>query len=749
MSATYSRRDFLIGTAALAGGVAFGSFSLNILAATPAPTNPLLDGLAPNAAAFNPWVKITPDKIVLITPHADVGQGVVSIQAALIAEELDLELDQFETDFGPPSPVYYNSGLVDEFSLKRPTDQSEEAQAARAAALQYIKDAGLQMTGGSSTVLDSYEKLRVAGAVARETLKVAASSRTGIAINDLKTEAGAVLLPDGTRIPYTELAADAANLPPVENVVLRPPADWHLLGQTMKRLDIQAKSNGTLKFSIDLDFDGMVYASVKLNPNKGAPLNSFDASRAEGMPGVIKILPVTNGIAVVASNTWYAFQALEAIDCDWADADYPKEQADHWALVEASFKPEIVDNVWRDIGNVDQALSQGDVIEAEYRVPYAAHQPLEPLSAVALVQESSVEVWAGHQIPQGVQHMAAAIAGLQPDQSTFHNQYSGGSFGHRLEFEHIRYSVEIANQFRGTPVKLTFSREEDFIQDFPRQIGIGRNRGIVDNGKIVATDFHIATASALRSMFGRMGMEAEGPDSQIPSGVWNMTYDIPNFRTTAYAVTGVSPTSSWRSVGAVTAGFLGESFIDELLHAAGQDPLKARIEMSTVDYHRKVLEAVADMSNWNGTLGNGKGRGVAFVESFGVPVAEVVEVSVTDKGIRIDKVWLAADVGGVMDPVNFENQAQGGVVWGLGHAINCEITYANGVAQQTNFHAHEGMRMHQCPEIEIRGLANNPSIRGIGEPPVPPAGAALANAIFAATGQRIREMPFNKYIDFV
>jgi isoquinoline 1-oxidoreductase beta subunit len=238
-------------------------------------------------------------------------------------------------------------------------------------------------------------------------------------------------------------------------------------------------------------------------------------------------------------------------------------------------------------------------------------------------------------------------------------------------------------------------------------------------------------------------------DVQIPQGVWNMTYAIPNFRTTAYAVAGLSPCSSWRSVGASTGGFFGECFIDELIHAAGLDPLRARIDMCSVDYHREVLEEVGNMSRWSGPLGNGKGRGVAFVESFGVPVAEVIEVSATDKGIRIDKVWVAADVGRVVDPVNFENLVQGGVVWGLGHAMNCELTYADGAVQQRNFNSHEGMRLYQCPTIEVRGLENGPELRGIGEPPVPPAAPALANAIFAATGKRIREMPFNKFIDFV
>jgi len=251
------------------------------------------------------------------------------------------------------------------------------------------------------------------------------------------------------------------------------------------------------------------------------------------------------------------------------------------------------------------------------------------------------------------------------------------------------------------------------------------------------------------SQAGRLGQPAPGPDSQIPAGAWNMPFAIPNLRVRGYKVPELAPISSWRSVGASTAGFFAEGFLDELIHAAGADQMDERIRLCNNDIHRKVLQTVAEMSGWGSDLGPRRGRGVALVESFGVPVAEVVEVTDTDQGIKIDKVFVAADVGKVIDPINFDNLVKGGVVWGLGHAMNCEITYSDGIAEQTNFHAHEGMRMHQCPAIEVHGLENAPKIRGIGEPPVPPAAPALANAIFAATGQRLREMPFNKFIDFV
>ncbi|QOZ26956.1 xanthine dehydrogenase family protein molybdopterin-binding subunit [Bradyrhizobium sp. CCBAU 51753] len=744
-----SRRVFIIGSAAVAGGVAFGSYSNAEQAAPVANGNPLAAGLGPNSATFNPWVEISPEKITLIAQHADIGQGVGSVQPILIAEEMDLDPGQFEVRFAGPSPAYFNTGFADEFAPFLAADQSPAAEAARAAVLQNLRKSGLQMTGGSSTIPDTYEKLRIAGAVARETLKVAAADRAGVALADVRTASGHVILPNGTKIPYVALAADAAKIAPVLDVKPRDPSTWRLVGKPMTRLDIKSKVMGELKFGIDLKMEGMMYASVKLNPNKGQPLKSYDARKAQAMPGVKKILEIKNGVAVVATNSWYAMKAVAAIDCEWAPSTYPAEQADHWKVLESSFKPEFLGKEWRKIGDVETGLKAGTLVEAEYRAPYLAHAPLEPLNGIGIVTDAGMEIWVGHQSPQFVQSVAATAIGIKPEQVTFHNQWTGGSFGHRLEYENVRVLAEIANQMRGTPIKLVFSREEDFIQDIPRQIAIARHRGAIDKGKIVAADLQLASTAPLKGLLERSGIPSKDPDAQLASGLWNVYYDIPNFRATTFEAQGLSPCTTWRSVGASTAGFFTESFIDELLHAAGVDPLKGRIEMCAVPHYRKLLETLAEMSDWKGPLGNGKGRGVAFVEAFGTPTAEVVEVTATDRGIRIDKVWIAVDVGKVVDPVNFENQVQGGVVWGLGHAINCELTYAKGGVQQTNYHHHEAMRIYQCPVIEVRGLENDPKVRGVGEPPVPPAAPALANAIFAATGKRIREMPFNKFIDFV
>lgn len=741
---TFTRRAFLVGSAAVAGGVAFGAYLV-----VRDPENPNHQDLPEGAASFNPWVRIDASGVTLITPHADIGQGAVSMQAALIAEEMDLEWGGFEVDFGRPAPAYWNTAMAADGAPVLPWDDSFGARAMRSTMGGLLKVMGMQGTGGSSSTPDSFVKLREAGAMARETLKSAASARTGVAMADLRTEAGAVHLPDGTAIPYADLAAEAAQIDPVQDTPLRDPSTWRLIGHDMPRLDIEAKSTGQPMYGIDLELPGMVRASVRVNPRKGGTLNGFDATEAETMQGVEQILEIPGGVAVIATNTWYAMQALDAISYDWGPADYAPDQDAHWAALEDSFTEETLDKEWLNSGDVEAEMPGAEMLEAEYRVPYVAHQPLEPLNAIVLVEDDRVQVWTGHQMPRFLQQQVAAITGHDADQVVFHNQYAGGSFGHRLEFDYVKQATHVAMQLRGTPVKIIYSRETDFAQDFPRQITMGRARGAVREGRVISFDTQIAAPSAMRSQMARLGQPLPGPDGQLAAGIWQQPYGFENVRMRGYAVEGLSPVSSWRSVGASANGFVGEGFLDELIHAAGADPLEERIRLCTLDdVSRRVLEAVGEMSNWGEALPEGTGRGVALVHSFGVPCAEVVEVTNTESGIRLNRVWVAADVGRVVDPVNFENIVKGGVIWGLGHAMNCEITYTDGIADQTNFHSHEGMRMHQVPEIFVRGLENG-GVRGIGEPPVPPAAPALANAIFAATGQRLREMPFWNHIDFV
>ena len=741
---TIARRSFLTGSAAIVGGVAFGVYRYK----TPY-ANPLLNGLPEGEAALTAYVKIDASGITLITPRADSGQGAYSVQAILIAEELDVELDQINVDPGMPDKAYYNTALGADGAPFAPTDDSFAANTTRAVMGSMMKFAGMQITGGSTTVPDSYEKLRVAGAVARETLKMAAAEKTDIAVADLRTKSGKVITPDGTEIRYEDLAAIAATLDPVEDVALRDPNTWRILGKQHQRYDTVAKSTGTQAYSIDFKRDGMVHAMVRTNPRRGGEMISFDDTEAKAMRGVQKVLPITGGVAVVADNTWRAIQAANAVEIEWGAAPYPAEMDAHWQALSDSFNDDQQDSRQRDDGDVVAALDGADVIEAEYRAPYLAHAPLEPISAVVEVSEDRVDVWTGTQIPRFVQTNVSKVTGVDFDDVHVHVLMMGGSFGHRLEDRIVKEATEVAMQMPGIPVKLTYSREEDMAHDDTRQIAMGRGRGSVKNGQVETMDLGIAMPSVVASQMGRQGLSLPGPDTQIVAGAWEQPLSIPNYRITGYRAPELAPISSWRSVGASTNGFFHDVFLDELIHAAGADQMEERLRLCWHEPSRKVLEKVAEMSNWGAPLAPKKGRGVGFCMSFGVAVAEVVEVTNTDDGIKLDKVWVAAEVGKVVDPNMFENMVQGGVNWALGHAIMSEITYSDGMTEQENFDTFESLRMYQSPKIEVAGLENGDHVRGIGEPMVPPAAAALSNAIFAATGQRIREMPMNKFIDFV
>jgi len=742
---TIARRSFLIGSALVAGGVVFGAYVVR-----KPHDNPLLEGLGEGEAALTPYVRIDADGVTLITPRADKGQGAYHVQAALLAEELDVELADIRVDPGPPSPIYWNTALAAEAAEFLVPAQGMMRSTAEVALGSAMKVMGIQVTGGSSTVPDGFDKLRAAGASARETLKLAAAEMAGVEAADTTTEAGHVILPDGSKMAYANLAVAAARIEPVTDVLLRTPEQWRIIGKPMQRIDIVAKSTGTQRYGIDADIDGMVHATVLMNPAQTGPINGFDATEARKMRGVIDIVPVTGGVGIVADNTWRAFQAAQAIEADWGAAPFPATMDEHWGTLAASFDEDHRDSTKRDDGDVEAALAGADeVLEAEYRVPYAAHAPLEPINAVVRVDEDAVEVWTGTQIPRFVQANIAKITGIDANNITVHVAMMGGSFGHRLEDEVVKQATEIAMQMKGTPVKLTYSREEDMMHDFPRQIAMARLRGAVKDGQVDTLDLSIAMPSITLSQLGRQGQPAPGPDSQIVAGAWNAPHDIPNHRVRGYRAPQLAPISSWRSVGAVSNGFFYNAAFDELVHQAGADPLQERLRLSARHARAKaVLEAVAKMSDWQGVLGNGRGRGIALTESFGVPCAEVVDVSATENGIRIEKVWVAAEVGTIVDPVNFENQVMGGVIWGLGHAMNCEITYTDGIADQDNYHVHEGMRLAQTPEINVHGLEVGNVVRGIGEPPVPPTAPALAGAIFAATGTRLREMPFANFVDF-
>ena len=741
---TITRRTFIVGTAAIAGGIAFGYYAYK----KPV-ENPLLDGLGAGEAAITPYVKIDESGVTIITPRADSGQGVYSVQAALVAEELDVELADISIDPGVPSAAYFNGKVIAEGLPFASTDMGTLAKGARTMGHVLGKLMGVQVTGGSSTVADAYEKLRIAGAVARETLKQVAAEKSGLSVDVLRTEKGHVVLPDGTSIPYTALAGAASMVEPVSEVTLRDQSDWRYLTKSMQRIDTVAKSTGTLTYGIDLRFDDMVFATVRTNPRLGGGVRGYDARDARTARGVIDIIPVTGGAAVVADNTWRAFAAADMIDFDWGEAPYPHEQADLWDAVSSAFTKDQQDSRFKDEGDVVGLTDAPDTISAEYRIPYLGHAPLEPMNAVVKYDGVRLDVWTGTQIPLFMIGNIERLHGIPAEHIHIHNQYMGGSFGRRLEDDYVQQAVEIALAMPNMPIKMTWSRQEDMTHDFPRPMQIARARGAVKNGRVDGFDLGIAAASTTASQLPRIGQPAFGPDIAIVAGAWDQPLAIPNYRVTGYRAPTTVPVSSWRSVGASGNAFFHNGFLDELFRAAGVDPLEELLRLCSHDLSTKVLEAAGEMSNWGSQLGPNRGRGIAFTVAFGVPTAEVVEVTNTPQGIKIDAVYVAAEVGKVIDPDNFQNQAEGGVIWALGHAMNCEMTYSDGMAEQTNFHAYEAMRLYQAPKVIVRALENGPEVRGIGEPTVPPAAPALANAIFDATGQRIREMPMNKHIEFV
>src|SRR6056297_3793985 len=361
----------------------------------------------------------------------------------------------------------------------------------------------------------------------------------------------------------------------------------------------------------------MLHAAIRLNPGQGAALTGYDASKAVTMRGVQKIIGIPGGIAVIANNTWRAMRAAEAITCDWAAAPYPAAMANHWQALSDSFTSDALDSQFRDEGDVEAALEGGTDIEVEYRAPYLAHAPLEPLNATVRYTSERTDIWTGTQVPRFVQGNAAAITGQDRGDVHVHVRVAGGSFGHRLEDEVVRHATRLAMAVPSRPVKLTYSREEDMGREFPRHIAMARGRGRVAEGRVAAYDLGIAMPSVIASQMGRQAIPTPGPDLQIVAGAWDQPFAIPDYRVTGYRAPELAPVSSWRSVGASTNGFFHDCLLDELIHAAGADPLEERLRLCSHAPSRAVLEAVGEMSGWGGETAPGRGRGVAFCLSFG------------------------------------------------------------------------------------------------------------------------------------
>lgn len=750
-----ARRTFLIGAAAIAGGVAVGYYYYR----RPYP-NPLDGELAEGEATFNPYVKIASDNTVtVVAPRAEMGQGVSTSLAALVAEELDVDLADVKVEHGPASWAYYNSEMLAEGGPFAFYDEGIVAETMRGAMGGIGKVLGLQGTGGSSSLRDGFDKMRQAGAAARLMLVAAAAERLGVPAASLETANRTIThKASGRSLRYGDVAVAAGAAAPPSDVILRQKAEWRLLGKPQMRQDMLAKVTGAPIFGVDVDLPDMLYGTVKMSPRFWAKPVKADTSKAEQMPGVVRIVPIDttygSGFGVIAENTWAAFRAAEAIEVEWGDAEYPADSAAIGRALQDALAS-VAGSALRDDGNVDTAFADAPrerIVEASYEVPYLAHACMEPMNATARLKDGVLDLWSPNQMPTITRQLCAGLAGVEQDKANVHTTYLGGGFGRRGEMDFSMFATLLAKETAGRPVKVVWTREEDTRHDVYRPAAVGKFQArLGEDGLPVAVDMRIASPSTIASTLRRTfpSLSPVGPDKTITEGSHDQPYTVANYRVTAIPAAVSVPVGFWRSVGNSYNGFFHESFMDEIAAAGKIDPVEMRRKlMAAYPAAVAVIDKVAEMAKWGEPLPAGKAKGVAFTLSFGSWVGEIVQVAETPVGLRVEKVWIAADVGTAIDPGIIEAQLISGAVFGLSAAIGQEITIADGMVEQSNFHDYDAMRIFQCPEFEVAILENYHKMGGVGEVGTPPAAPALANAVFALTGKRIRRLPLNKEVGF-
>ena len=748
-----ARRTFLIGSSAIAGGVAFGVYAYR-----KPPDNPLR--AAEGEAVFNPYVKIASDEtITVVVPRAEMGQGVTTTLAALVAEELDVALSAITVEHGPAAAAYANTTMLAEGLPFPAYDQTLLAEAARGGMEIVGKFLGLHVTGGSTSTIDAFEKMREAGASARETLKQAAATRWGVDAATLRTAEGRVSEPSsGQSASYGELAREAADFPAARAGALRSPSEWKILGKPQRRTDMRAKVTGAPIYGTDVSLPDMLHATVKMNPHLGGRMLRMDPERALALEGVISVLPIDHalghGFAVVADNTWRAFKAADLVDVEWEQGPFPEDEAGIWRVMRDTLEAE-EGSPARDDGDIETGFADAPrerVLSAEYSVPYLAHATMEPMNATARLKDGRLEIWAPNQSPNLVQTVAARAVGIDADDCEVHTTYLGGGFGRRGDVDYAVLAALVARETGGLPVKVTWTREEDVTHDMYRPAALGQFRALIgSDGMPEAIDMKIAAPSVIGSVVPRFfpNISPPAPDISIVDGSYNQPYALDHYRVSGVKVPLQIPVGFWRSVGNSFNGFFHECFLDEIAFNGGLDPLDMRLTlMEPWPVAAALLEKVAEMSEWRRPAPRGRARGLAFTLSFGTWVAQVVEIEETVRGIRITDVWCAADGGLVLDPDIFKDQISSGIVFGLSSAMSQEITFAGGRVVQSNFHDFDAMRLHQCPAIHVELLSNSQRMGGAGEPGTPPAIPALANAVFALTGMRARRMPLTRYVVF-
>jgi len=743
-----ARRTFLLGTAAIAGGVAIGYWYVNQPYA-----NPLEDDLAEGDATFNPYVKISADNtLTVIVPRAEMGQGVQTTLAAMVAEELGVGLDEIEVEHGPGDFAYYNAAMLEEGGPFPFFDESFLASAARSAMYSVSKTLGLQVTGGSSSTRDAYDKMRQAGAATREILKQAGAERFKVSAEECAIEGRNVVhAASGQRAQFADLATDASKLKAPSEITLKNKSDWQLLGKPQPRVDLPAKVTGQAVFGIDVDLPNMIYGTVVMSPRFGAKSVSADIEAARAVSGVLDVIEISaatgSGYGILAEHTWAAFKGAEALSPKWEEAAYPKNNAEQMEALKSALQGPPV-HALRDEGSVDTAFADApaeQVIEAQYTVPWLAHATLEPMNATARWKDGVLDIWAPTQAPSVLKMVCGPLVGVESEEVRVHATYLGGGFGRRGEVDFAIYAVEMAKAAAGRPVKVTWTREEDTRHDTYRPMATCKLKARFTPGESIdALDMTVAAPSIMKSVIDRTfpGVSLAGPDKTLMEGAFDQPYAIPNFRVGGSPVDLGVPVGFWRAVGNSCNAWFLEAFIDEVATASNVDPLALRLKLAK-DFPAATgaLEQVARMSGWGRDMPKGKGLGIAHTLSFGAWVAMVAQVSVEDNELRVDHVWAVAEMGEVLDPAIVKAQIMSGIVFGLSAAMLQKITFEDGQVAEGNFDEFEILQMDRCPKIDVELRETYHKMGGAGEPGLPPVLPALTNAIYVATGKRIRSAP--------
>ncbi|HIP24651.1 MAG TPA: xanthine dehydrogenase family protein molybdopterin-binding subunit, partial [Rhodobacteraceae bacterium] len=566
-----------------------------------------------------------------------------------------------------------------------------------------------------------------------------------------------VIGPDGARLTYGDLAAEAATLTLPKPPALKDPSNWRILGKSQPRVELHEKVTGAPIYGIDVQLPDMLYATVAMSPHFGSKAKSADEAAAMAVPGVLNVVEIiTNtgyGFGIIASNTWAAFEGARALAPEWEAASYPADTAGLKALWQGALDKDASFTLGGE-GDPEAALEGAEVIEASYSLPYLAHTAMEPMNATAQFKDGKLTLWLGTQAPGMAAMVAADLLGIETDDVEVITTRLGGGFGRRIEVDAPLYAAAIAAQTGGKPVKVTWTREEDIQHDAYRPMAEARVKATLKNGLPEALDYRVAAPSITKSLLERtfpaLGGGA-GADRTILDGSFDQPFSWPHSRFAAHQIDTAIPVGFWRSVGHSINGFVHESFLDELAVAGGQDPLEMRLAMMKDERHapgREVLKTVAEMAGWGQPLPEGVGQGIAHALSFGTWVAEVVQVDMRGGRVKIEKIWAVADPGMILDPGNFEAQITSGIIYGLSAAVGQEISFDDGRVVQENFYDYDALRMAGVPPIEVALLENSPRMGGAGEPGTPPVAAALGNAIFAASGRRLRALPFGKDVDF-